>query len=346
MQRYNLQPSTYELSMASFSKTILISGGAGYIGSHMVRLLLEKGYWPVVFDNLSKGHREFIPRGVPFVRGDLRRPADIRKAFKKYKIDAVIHFAALIVVPESVAEPLKYYENNIVGSINLFSEMILAGVNKAVFSSSACVYGQPLRNPITEDEPLKVANPYGATKVIGEQILSDLATAGKMKYVALRYFNVAGAHPSGEIGIKMDKPTHLIPNVMRAALGRIKAMKVFGTDWPTKDGTGVRDYIHVLDLCDAHFLALKVLFQRKNCREMINLGNGKGFSVLEIIRKAEQVTGQKIPFNTYPRRPGDCSTVVASFAKAKRILGWQPKRSLEEILASAWAWEQKQFNTR
>ncbi len=323
------------------TKHILVTGGAGYIGSHMVRVLLDKGCRPVVFDNLSKGHRDFIPAGVPFVKGDLLRPADIRRVFEKYPVEAVIHYAALIVVPESVSEPLKYYQNNITGSINLFSEMVRAGVNKAVFSSSACVYGQPLRNPIREDEPLKVASPYGATKVIGEQILSDLAAAGQMKYVALRYFNVAGAHPSCEIGIKMDKPTHLIPNVMRAALGRLDRMKVFGTDYPTKDGTGVRDYIHVLDLCDAHFLALKLLSKRRECREMINLGNGKGFSVMEIIRKAEQVTGRKVPFKTYPRRPGDCSTVVASYAKAKRVLGWQPKRSLEEILASAWAWEKK-----
>ncbi|NTV30292.1 MAG: UDP-glucose 4-epimerase GalE [Candidatus Omnitrophica bacterium] len=322
-------------------KTILVTGGAGYIGSHMVRVLLEKGWTPVIFDNLSKGHREFIPKGVQFVKGDLLRPEDIRKVFGKYKIDAVIHYAALIVVPESVSEPIKYYQNNITGSINLFSEMVRAGVDKAVFSSSACVYGQPLKNPIKEDEPLKVANPYGATKVIGEQILGDLARAGQMKYVALRYFNVAGAHPSNEIGIKMDKPTHLIPNVMRAALGKLESMSVFGTDYPTKDGTGVRDYIHVLDLCDAHFLALKALFNGKVKSEMINLGNGKGFSVLEIIRQAEKVTGRKVPFKTFPRRPGDCSTVVASYAKANKVLGWKPKRSLEEILASAWAWEQK-----
>jgi UDP-glucose 4-epimerase len=321
------------------NKRILVTGGAGYIGSHMVRVLLAAGHTPVIFDNLSTGHLEFIPKGVAFVRGDLRKPADIRKAFKKYKIDAVIHFAALIVVSESVPEPLKYYENNVIGSLNLFQEMIRAGVKKVVFSSSACVYGQPLKNPIPETEPLKVANPYGATKVMVEQILGDLAVAGKMDYVALRYFNVAGAHPSGEIGIKMDKPTHLIPNVMKAALGKVKQLQVFGSDYPTKDGSGVRDYVHVLDLCEAHLLALGILFKQKACHEMINIGNGKGFSVLEVIRTAEKVTGRKIPFKISPRRPGDCGCVVASFAKAKRVLGWSPKQTLEDILASAWAWE-------
>ncbi|MBF0123063.1 MAG: UDP-glucose 4-epimerase GalE [Candidatus Omnitrophica bacterium] len=323
------------------TKTILVTGGAGYIGSHMVRVLREAGFKPVIFDNLSTGHREFIPRGVPFVCGDLRDPKDIRKAFIKHKIDAVIHFAALIVVPESVIEPFKYYENNVLGSLNLFSEMERAGIRNVVFSSSACVYGQPLRNPIMENEPLKVANPYGATKVMVEQILGDLAFAGKMKYVALRYFNVAGAHPSGEIGIKMDRPTHLIPNVMQAASGKVKEMKVFGHNYPTPDGTGVRDYIHVLDLCEAHLLALKLLFKRRECAEMINLGNGKGFSVLQVIRAAQKVTGRKIPFKLCPKRPGDCPSVVASFQKAKKVLGWAPKRGLDEILSSAWGWEQK-----
>ncbi len=324
------------------NKRILVTGGAGDIGSHMVRLLLEAGHTPVIFDNLSTGHREFIPKGVLFVRGDLRKPLDIRKAFKKYKIDAVIHFAALIVVPESVAQPLKYYENNVTGSLNLFQEMIRAGVNKVVFSSSACVYGQPLKTPIKEEEPLKVTNPYGATKVMVEQILGDLAAAGKMDYVALRYFNVAGAHPSGEIGIKMDKPTHLIPNVMKAALGKVKQLQVFGDDYPTKDGSGVRDYVHVLDLCDAHLLALKLLFKEKVCRQMINVGNGKGFSVLDVIRTAEKVTGQKVPYKMSPRRAGDCGCVVASFAKAKRMLGWTPKRDLKDILESAWVWQRAQ----
>lgn len=326
------------------TRKILVTGGAGYIGSHMVRVLLQAGFQPVILDNLSTGHKDFIPRGVPFVSGDLRRPGDIRKAFAKHKIDAVIHFAALIVVSESVSEPFKYYENNVTGSLNLFHEMMRAGIDKVVFSSSACVYGQPLKNPIREDEPLKVANPYGATKVMVEQILGDLAFAGKMNYVALRYFNVAGSHPAGDIGIKMARPTHLIPNVMRAACGKVPRMNVFGHNYPTKDGTGVRDYVHVMDLCEAHLLALKLLFRRKKCAEMINLGNGKGFSVLEVIKTAEKVTGRRIPFKLCPRRPGDCPSVVASFTKARKVLGWIPKRGLQEILSSAWVWQKKLGN--
>ena len=320
-------------------KRILVTGGAGYIGAHMVRVLLEAGYSPVVFDNLSTGHREFIPKGVPLVKGDLRKPGDIRKAFRKFDIDAVMHFAAAIVVPESVADPLKYYDNNVTGSLNLFTAMVEAGVGKVVFSSSACVYGEPGKTPITEDQPLKVESPYGATKVFAEQILKDLGKAGKLKFMALRYFNVAGAHPSGEIGIKMDKPTHLIPNVMRAAMGKQKALTIFGTDYPTKDGTCVRDYIHVLDLCEAHLLALKAMASGRVKNEVINLGNGRGFSVKEVIAEAEKVTGQKIPVKLAGRRPGDCMAVVASFAKAKKLLGWTPTRPLTEILASAWAWE-------
>jgi UDP-glucose 4-epimerase len=193
---------------------------------------------------------------------------------------------------------------------------------------------------VTETEPLQIENPYGATKVIVEQILKDLATAGKMRSIALRYFNVAGAHPSGEIGIKMAKPTHLIPNVMRAACGEIPEMNIFGADYPTKDGTGVRDYVHVLDLCEAHLLALRTLFKGKTAHEVVNLGNGKGFSVLQVILESQKVTGRKIPYKFYPRRPGDCAAVVASNAKARLFLGWKPKRSLKDILTSAWEWEQ------
>lgn len=248
----------------SENKKILVTGGAGYIGSHMLRVLLETGHDPVVFDNLSTGHRDFIPQGVPFVKGDLKKITDIQKVFKKYDIGAVIHFAASIVVPESVDNPLKYYENNVGNMINLLKVMEENNVQDIVFSSSACVYGDPLRTPILETEPLKIANPYGATKVMGEMLLEGLAQAKKIRFIAFRYFNVAGVHPSCEIGIKMDKPTHLIPNVMMAALGKIKKLKIFGTDYPTKDGTCVRDYIHVLDLCEAHALALKALAAGKS----------------------------------------------------------------------------------
>jgi UDP-glucose 4-epimerase len=326
--------------MAAAIRTVLVTGGAGYIGSHMVRLLLERGLKPVVFDNLSTGHREFIPKGVPLVKGDLRRVNDIRRCFAACRADAVIHYAASIVVPESVSDPLKYYENNVSATVNLLKAMDEAGVRSIVFSSSACVYGNPVKTPIEETAPLAIESPYGATKVMAEQILGDMARAGRINFIALRYFNVAGAHADGGIGIKMDKPTHLIPNVMRVAGGSGKELTVFGHDYPTKDGTCVRDYIHVVDLCEAHLLALKALAQGKARNEVINLGNGRGFSVKEIIDRAVAVTGRPIPCKLAARRPGDAVTVVASYKKARRLLGWKPSRSLDVILDSAFRWEQ------
>ncbi|MBF0386246.1 MAG: UDP-glucose 4-epimerase GalE [Candidatus Omnitrophica bacterium] len=325
--------------MKSRAQNILITGGAGYIGSHMVRLLLEQGFKPVVFDNLSTGHKEFIPKGVPLVKGDLRDPAAVRRAFRRYPVSAVVHFAAAIVVPESVAEPLNYYENNVSATVNLLKGMKEAGVRRIVFSSSACVYGNPLKSPILENEPLKIENPYGATKVMVEQILGDLARAGCIDFIALRYFNVAGAHSQGGIGIKMAKPTHLIPNVMRVACGLKKELAVFGDDYPTKDGTCVRDYVHVVDLVEAHLLALRALAKGKVKNEVINLGNGRGFSVKEVIEAAVKVTGRPVPHKVLPRRPGDSVNVVASYAKARRLLGWKPQRGLDTILSSAYQWE-------
>lgn len=325
--------------MGKSIKKVLVTGGAGYIGSHMVRLLRENGIEPVVFDNFSTGHREFVPKGVRLVKGDLRKPGDIRKAFKAHRVDAVVHFAAAIVVPESVSDPLKYYANNVSATVNLLQGMDEAGVSRIVFSSSACVYGNPLKSPIIEDEALKIENPYGATKVMVEQILGDMARAGRIKYIALRYFNVAGAHPAGGIGIKMDKPTHLIPNVMQVACGMKKELTVFGNDYPTRDGTCVRDYVHVVDLAEAHLLALKGLASGKVSNDVINLGNGRGFSVKEVIDAAVKVTGRPVPYKVVPRRPGDSVNVVASFEKASRLLGWQPTRGLDEILASAYTWE-------
>ena len=325
--------------MGKVIKTVLITGGAGYIGSHMVRLLLEKGLKPVIFDNLSTGHKEFIPKGVPFFKGDLRKIGDIQRFFKQYAVDAVIHYAAAIVVPESVSDPVKYYENNVSATVNLLKAMDEAKVRFIVFSSSACVYGNPRINPIIEDTPLTIESPYGATKVMAEQILGDMARAGRINFIALRYFNVAGAHPNGGIGIKMDKPTHLIPNVMRVACGLKKELTVFGDDYPTRDGTCVRDFVHVVDLCEAHLLALKALGQGKVKDEIINLGNGLGFSVKEIIDEAVKVTGQPIPCTIVPRRPGDAVNVVASYDKAKRLLGWQPSRGLNVILRDAFQWE-------
>jgi UDP-glucose-4-epimerase GalE len=223
--------------------------------------------------------------------------------------------------------------------MNLLEAMEQAGVRNIVFSSSACVYGEPLKNPITEDEPLKIASPYGATKVMVEQILKDLAVAGRMKFIALRYFNVAGSHPSAEIGIKMKQPTHLIPNVMRAMSGSQGHLTVYGTNYDTKDGTGVRDYVYVMDLCAAHLCALKALKRGRPVNEVINVGTGTGNSVKEVFVTAERVLGRKVPVVYKPRRPGDCGTVVASFSKAKKLLGWKPRATLKEIIQSAWAWE-------
>jgi len=320
--------------MSDKIKNVLVTGGAGYIGAHMVRLLLENGYKPVVFDNLSTGYRDYVPAGVHFIKGDLCNYGDIQKAFKTYKICAVMHFAAAIVVPESVSNPLKYYENNIVGSVNLLKAMIQAGVDKIIFSSSACVYGNALRNPITENEPLKVENPYGATKVMVEQILRDLGRAGYINFIILRYFNVAGLGFLRKTGIKRRQPTHLIPRVMDVVSGRKRMLGVFGTDYPTPDGSCIRDYIHVLDICEAHLLALKALCDKRVVNDIFNLGDGKGFSVKEVIAVASEITGKVIRVKVEPRRPGDCPSAVASFSKAKRILGWIPKRRLKDIIQS------------
>ncbi|MFA5320507.1 MAG: UDP-glucose 4-epimerase GalE [Candidatus Omnitrophota bacterium] len=319
---------------------ILLTGGAGYIGSHMLRLLLEQGREAVIFDNFSTGSRERLPAGVEFVEGDLRSPEDVKKLFSRYRFDAVLHFAASIVVPESVAEPLKYYENNVWGSVNLLRHCLKYGTRKFIFSSTAAVYGQPEQMPVSEDAPLRPENPYGRSKLMVEQILSDCAFAGQIDHLALRYFNVSGAHSSGEIGQSAHEATHLIPNILKAASGDIPVLNIFGNDYPTRDGTCVRDYIHVTDLVRAHLLALDAL--DKGVRNTsINLGSGCGYSVKEMVAAAEKVTGRKIPLNIAGRRPGDPAELVASYAKAKELLGWQPELGLEEIISSAWRWQQK-----
>lgn len=317
---------------------ILVTGGAGYIGSHMVRALLENGYKPVVFDNLSTGYRNFVPKDVPFIKGDLKNKNDIQKVFKKYKIDAVTHFAASIVVPESVEKPLMYYENNVVSCVNLLNAMVGHHVKKLVFSSTAAVYGNPKRNPIQEEDAIKPNNPYGQTKAIMEKILFDLSRVEDFNYVALRYFNVGGAHGSGEVGESHDPETHLIPNILKNIKGENREFTLYGTDYPTKDGTCIRDYIHIEDLCQAHVLALKYLNKTKKSN-IFNLGNNQGFSVLEVLKAAEKVTGKKAKVKITSRRAGDSIKLVASSKKAKAVLGWQPNKSLDEIIESAWAWE-------
>lgn len=320
------------------SNYILVTGGAGYIGSHMVRTLLENKYKPIVFDNLSTGYRSFVPKGAPFVKGDLKNKKDIEEFFKKYKIDAVMHFAASIVVPESVEKPLMYYENNVVSCINLLNAMVKHNVKRFVFSSTAAVYGNSKRNPIQEEDEIKPNNPYGRTKAIMEKILFDLSQAIDFNYVALRYFNVGGAHASGEVGESHDPETHLIPNILKNIKGENKEFTLYGTDYPTKDGTCIRDYIHIEDLCDAHLLALKRLI-KINKSDVFNLGNNKGFSVFEVIKVAEKITKSKTKIKIAKRRTRDSVKLVASSKKAKEMLGWQPKRSLEEIITSAWEWE-------
>ncbi len=318
---------------------VLLVGGAGYIGSHMLRNLLAKKIVPVVFDNLSSGFRHFVPPKVPFVKGDLRNSEDIRKVFKKFRIDKVMHFASSIVVPESVKDPLKYYDNNVLSFINLIKEMRQASVNKIIFSSTAAVYAAPKKVPIPEDAALDPANPYGQTKLICEKILRDTASAHRdFSYVIFRYFNVAGAYEKGGIGESHEPETHLIPLVLETALGKRKVLQIFGDDYPTADGTCIRDYIHVDDLCDAHFLALENL-ETKARNQVFNLGCQKGFSVKQVIDVVKRVTQKDFSIKISARRAGDAAKLVADFRKAKRILGWTPKRGLEKMISSAWEWE-------
>jgi len=312
------------------NKNILVTGGAGYIGSHMVQLLLEKGYSPVVFDNLSTGSAVSIPKGTKFIKGDLKNKNDIQSIFNNYKFAGVMHFAASLLVPESIEKPLEYYENNILGTLNLVEAMIKFNSGKLIFSSTAAVYGEPKNVPITEDDETNPINPYGNSKLIAEKILKDTAKTYDFCYIALRYFNVAGIHPSGRL-LPSKESTHLIPNVIKTAKGENKELLVFGDDYPTKDGTCIRDYIHVMDLCDAHLLALKALNKGiKN--EIFNLGTNNGFSVKEIITAAEEIYQKKIQYKVVPRRAGDPAKLIADSKKANKILGWTPKFSLPEIL--------------
>jgi len=319
---------------------ILITGGAGYIGSHVNKLLNKKGHKTVVFDNLSRGHRELAKWGK-FFEGDLARPEDIRKCFKKYKTDAVMHFAAYAYVGESMSEPGKYYQNNVVNTLNLLDVMRGFGIKRFIFSSTCSTYGDPLRIPITEKHPQNPVNAYGRTKFIVEKMLADYDRAYGIKHVNLRYFNAAGADPEGETGEWHEPETHLIPLALDAAAGKRDHVSIFGCDYKTPDGTCVRDYIHVNDLAEAHILALKLL-QKTGKSDSFNLGNGRGFSVREIIETAEKITGRKIKTVPAPRRPGDPAVLIGGSAKAKRILGWKPRLNrIETIIETAWKWHKK-----
>ena len=316
---------------------ILVTGGAGYIGSHTVRELRDRGMDCVVYDNLVTGHIEAVG-DAPFVKGDIFDKELLLKTFAEYKVDSVVHFAAYSQVGESMAHPAKYYRNNVAGTLSLLDAMLEGGVKYLVFSSSAATYGERGEGLITEDSPQRPTSVYGQTKLMMEQFMADFDRAYGMRYVALRYFNAAGAHKSGEIGEAHDPESHLIPVILQAALGVRDHIGIYGDDYPTRDGTCIRDYIHITDLADAHIRALDYL-KNGGKSTHYNLGNGNGFSVKEVIETARRVTGRAIPARVEGRRPGDPATLVASSEKIKRELGWDPKYdSLEEIVASAWKW--------
>lgn len=319
---------------------ILVAGGAGYIGSHTVKELRRQGFDVVVFDNLSTGRREFV-RDAELIVGDLEVKDDIRSAFKSQNIAAVLHFASLIQVSESYIHPRKYYTQNLTSSLNLLEEMLEAGVRNFIFSSSAAVYGIPKQIPIPEDHPLDPFNPYGQTKFFVERILQDYDRAYKLKFISLRYFNASGADPDGEMGECHDPETHLIPNIFLSVLGRKENLDIFGTDFPTPDGTAIRDYIHVTDLANAHVLALQKLMASPRS-EFINLGTNRGYSVKEVIARAEKITGKKVPVREMPKREGDVPVLLASKDKAERLLGWKLRNSeIETIIETAWRWHRK-----
>ena len=321
---------------------IFVTGGAGYIGSHTVRLLLEAGHDVTVFDNLSEGHRAAVPEGR-LVVGDLGDLDGLTAALKSKRFDAVMHFAAHCSVGESVENPEKYAINNVVNSVNLLRAMRVADVGRIVFSSSAATYGNPIENPITETHPQSPINPYGRTKLQFEEILADYARAYQMGAIALRYFNAAGAAPDGKLGEDHDPETHLVPIVLQVALGQREKVSIFGGDYDTPDGTCVRDYIHIYDLAQAHILALGALAPGE--ARGYNLGNGQGYSVRQVIDVAERVVGKPIAHEDAPRRPGDPATLVASSDRIRADLGWTPQLpDLETIIETAWNWHREHPN--
>lgn len=319
---------------------ILVAGGAGYIGSHTVQELIQQGYEVIVLDNFSAGRRELVPGGE-VIEGDLRDTETLGEIFRLHKIQGVLHFASLIQVGESYGDPQKYYSHNLITSLNLLSAMLQAKVKLFIFSSSAAVYGKPEKIPIPESHPLKPMNPYGMTKYFFEKILLDCERAYGLKFVSLRYFNAAGADPEGRMGEMHDPETHLIPNILLSLLKKQKNFSLFGKDYATPDGTAIRDYIHVTDLAKAHVLALQKLPSLKKS-EFINLGANKGYSVMEVIKKVEAVTGQKVSYSVKPKRKGDVDVLLASREKAKKVLHWDLLYSdLDTIIATAWNWHQK-----
>jgi UDP-glucose 4-epimerase len=319
---------------------VLVTGGAGYIGAHCCKELYLQGYHPITIDNFVYGHKESVKWG-DFYQGDIGNPDHLRDCLKKYKIDAVMHFAAYAYVGESMEDPLKYYTNNVFNTINLLNLLLGHHIKYFVFSSSCATYGNPVSVPIYEDHQRKPINPYGRTKRMIEEILEDLDAAYGLKFISLRYFNAAGADPEGDIGEKHDPETHLIPLVLDVAAAKSNAITVFGTDYQTEDGTCIRDYIHVTDLARAHILALEKLRDGSKS-SFLNLGQGKGYSALEVMEKAKEGTGKAINVVNSDRRPGDPPVLVASNQKAIQQLGWKPELSnLDDIIRTAWNWHRK-----
>ncbi|HEY4560000.1 MAG TPA: UDP-glucose 4-epimerase GalE [Lysobacter sp.] len=317
---------------------ILVCGGAGYVGSHACLALARAGHEVTVLDNMLTGHREAVRWGR-LVDADILKPETLDAAFDR-RVDAVMHFCARSLVGESVTDPYAYYQNNVTGTVNLLEAMRRHGVDRVVFSSTAAVFGNPVSDMIDEEHPKNPINPYGASKLMVERVLADAANAYGLRSVALRYFNAAGAAADEGIGESHEPETHLIPNALKAAAGEGAGLKVFGNDYPTPDGTCVRDYVHVLDLADAHLRALDWMDHEPGAHRF-NLGNGNGFSVLEVIEAARKVTGRDIPYEIGPRRAGDPPVLVASSAQAREKLGWRPKFDrIEPIIETAWAWHE------
>jgi UDP-glucose 4-epimerase len=325
---------------------ILVTGGAGYIGSHAVKALRQSGLDPVIFDNFSTGHRSFV-RDTPCIEGDLRNPADLSKVFEQYAIEGVMHFAGRALVGESHEKPELYHQINVVGGLNLLAEMKKSGVRHLIFSSTCATYGMPDKTPIREDTPQIPINPYGESKLKFERALEAAHITDKLEYLSLRYFNAAGADEDGEFGEDHAPETHLIPLVFDAAMGRRPEVQILGVDYPTPDGTCLRDYIHVTDLARAHVIGMRALIEGRVTSQAINLGTGSGFSVREVINTIRRVTKKDFVVRETPRRPGDPPILVAAVDRAKEVLGWTAVTSgLEQIIESAWSWHLNRFQTR
>jgi len=325
---------------------ILVTGGAGYIGSHAIKALRSGGFEPLIFDNFSTGHRDFA-HDTRLVEGDLTNPDNLKRVFQDYRIDGVLHFAGRALVPESHRSPELYYATNVTGGINLLTAMKNAGVRHLIFSSTCATYGIPERVPIDEDTPQRPINPYGETKLAFERALKWFRDTYGIQYLALRYFNAAGADPDGDIGEDHDPETHLIPLVMDAAMGRRPEVNILGTDYPTPDGTCIRDYIHVSDLATAHVTGLQALLSGRLESQAINLGTGKGYSVREVVDTARQITKSSFRVTEAPRREGDPPSLVAAADRARTALGWKAEgSSLDRIISSAWDWHRRRFARR